>query len=128
MSPDGKWLAYVSTESGRPEIYLTAFPSGNGKWQPAQESGNAPRWSRDGKQLFYVKDDRLMAVDFHNGAVPQFGSPVALPVNIVSDRLFVNSYSAYAVTSDGRFFTTQPVGHTQPTIHLVTNWAEVAGR
>ena len=60
--------------------------------------------------------------------MPQFGSPVALPVNIVSDRIFLNSYSPYAVTSDGRFFTTQPVGHTQPTIHLVTNWAEVAHR
>jgi hypothetical protein len=69
-----------------------------------------------------------MVVDFHDGVVPQFGSPVALPVNIVSDRIFVNSHSAYAVTSDGRFITTQPVGHTQPTIHLVTNWAEVPGR
>lgn len=123
LSPDGKWLAYVSNESGRPEIFLTAFPSGQGKWQPSQEGGNAPRWSRDGKQLFYVKDDHLMAVAFQDGAVPQFGSPLALPVNIVSDRIFVNSYSAYAVTADGRFFTTQPVGHTQPTIHLVTNWA-----
>jgi len=122
LSPDGKWLAYVSTESGAPAVYLTAFPSGEGKWQPAQEGGNAPRWSRDGKQLFYVKDDRLMAVDFHDGTVPQFGSPVALPVNIISDRIFLNSYSPYAVTSDGRFFTTQPTGHTQPTIHLVTNW------
>jgi Tol biopolymer transport system component len=127
LSPDGKWLAYVSTESGRPEVYLTAFPSGAGKWQPAQEGGNAPHWSRDGKQLFYAKDDRLMAVDFHDGAVPQFGPPVALPVIIVSDRIFVNSYSAYAVASDGRFFTTQPVGHTQPAIHLVTNWAEASG-
>jgi len=43
-------------------------------------------------------------------------------VNITSDRILVNSYSAYATTSDGRFITTQPVGNTQPTIHLVTNW------
>jgi serine/threonine protein kinase/Tol biopolymer transport system component len=128
LSPDGKWLAYVSTESGAPEVYLTAFPSGEGKWQPTQEGGSAPRWSRDGKQLFYVKDDRLMAVDFHDGPVPQFGSATPLPVNIVSDRIFVNSYAPYAVTSDGRFITAQPIGHTQPAIHLVTNWKDIVGR
>lgn len=69
-----------------------------------------------------------MAVDFHGGAAAQFGPATALPVNIPSDRIFVGSYTSYAVTSDGRFITTQPVGHKQPTIHLVTNWAEVAGR
>ena len=128
LSPDGKWLAYVSMESGAPAVYVTTFPSGEGKWQPAQEGGNAPRWSRDGKQLFYTKDDRLMAVDFHDGTVPQFGAAAALPVKIVPDRIFLNSYSKYAVTADGRFITTQPVGHTQQTIHLVTNWDSIVGR
>jgi serine/threonine protein kinase len=128
LSPNGKWLAYVSTESGAPEIYLTSFPSGEGKWQASADGGNAPRWSRDGKQLFYAKDDRLTAVEFREGAIPQLGSAQALPVNIVSDRIFVNSYSAYAVTSDGGFITTQPVGDTQPTIHLVTNWNDIVGR
>jgi WD40 repeat protein len=127
LSPNGKWLAYVSTETGAPEIYLTSFPSGEGKWQASADGGNAPRWSRDGKQLFYAKGDRLTAVELHEGAMPQFGSAQALPVNIVSDRIFVNSYSAYAVTSDG-FITTQPVGDTQPTIHLVTNWNGIVGR
>jgi len=128
LSPDEKWLAYVSTESGAPEVYLTAFPSGEGKWQATPDGGNAPRWSRDGKQLFYAKDDRLMAVDFHDGAVPRFGSTTALPVSIVPDRIFVNSLSPYAVTSDGRFLTTQPAGQARPAIHLVTNWNEVIGR
>jgi Tol biopolymer transport system component len=128
LSPNGKWLAYVSTESGAPEIYLTSFPSGEGKWQASADGGNAPRWSRDGKQLFYAKDDRLTAVEFREGAVPQLGSAQALPVNIASDRIFVNSYSAYAVTSDGGFITTQPVGDTRPTIHLVTNWNDIVGR
>jgi hypothetical protein len=49
-------------------------------------------------------------------------------VNIDTDRIFVNSYPGYAVTSDGRFVTAQPRGHTQPTIHLVTNWGNVVGR
>ena len=69
-----------------------------------------------------------LAVDFHDGAVPQFGPATALPVNIASDRTFVGSYSPYAVTADGRFITTQPVGRTQQTIHLVTNWNAIVGR
>ena len=128
LSPNGKWLAYVSTESGAPEVYLTTFPAGEGKWQATQDGGHEPRWSRDGKELFYVKGDRLMAVDFHEGAMPQLGSAKTLPVNIVSDRIFLNPRSAYAVTSDGRVITTQPVGQTQPTIHIVTNWSDLVGR
>ena len=128
LSPNGKWLAYVSMESGAPEIYLTGFPEGAGKWQATPDGGNAPRWSRDGKQLVYAKGDRLMSIDFREGPLPQFGPPETLPVKITSDRIFVNSYSGYALTSDGRFIVTQPVGHTQPTIHLVTNWNEIIGR
>jgi len=128
LSPNGKWLAYVSMESGAPEIYLTAFPDGTGKWQATPDGGNAPHWSRDGKQLFYAKSDRLKVIDFHEGVMPRFGPPATLPVKIVSDRIFVNSYSGYAVTSDGRFIITQPVGHMQPTIHLVTNWNKIFSR
>ena len=128
LSPNGKWLAYVSSESGVPQVYLTAFPSGQGKWQATQDGGNAPRWSRDGKRLFYAKGERLMAVDFRDGAIPGFGSAQALLVSIVSDRIFVNSYSPYVVTSDGRVITTQLLGHGQPTIHLLTNWSRIVGR
>ena len=129
LSPNGKWLAYVSPESGTPEVYLTTFPSGEGKWQATQDGGGAPRWSGDGKQLFYVKADRVVAVDYRDGgALPEFGSVTALPVDVVSDRIFVNSYAPFAVTSHGRFITTQPVGRTEPTIHLVTNWNAIVGQ
>ena len=128
LSPNGKWLAYVSLESGAPEIYLTGFPDGSGKWQATPDGGNAPRWSRDGKKLFYVKGDRLMVADFRDVGLPQFGRPATLPVKISSDRIFVNSYSGYAATSDGRFITTRPSGPMQPAVHLVTNWSEVVGR
>jgi len=69
-----------------------------------------------------------VAVDFHEGAMAPLGSARALPVSIVSDRIFVHSYSPYAVTLDGRFITTQPAGRTQPTIQLVTNWSDLVGR
>ncbi len=63
LSPDGKWLAYVSTESGNQEVYVTAFPSLMGKWRISTAGGSWPRWSRDNKQLFFLDGTKLMAVD-----------------------------------------------------------------
>ena len=60
--------------------------------------------------------------------MPQFDTPTPLNINVVSDRLFVNSYAPYAVTSDGGIINTQPVGYSLPTIHLVTNWSDIVGR
>jgi serine/threonine protein kinase len=128
LSPNGKWLAYASMESGAPEIFLTGFPDGAGKWQATPDGGNAPRWSRDGKQLIYAKGERLMAVDFRETPLPRFGPPASTPVRITSDRIFLNSYAGYVLTSHGRFLVTQPLGQTQPTIHLVTDWNEIIGR
>jgi hypothetical protein len=54
LSPDAKWLAYVSDESGQQEIYVVPFPHGNGRWQVSSGGGNMPLWSRDGKELFYL--------------------------------------------------------------------------
>jgi Tol biopolymer transport system component len=122
LAPSGKWLAYMSTESGSPQVYVTSFPGGNGKWQATPNGGADPRWSRDGRQLFYVKDDRIEAVDFRDGAIPEFGTPAKLPVGVVSDPIFLTSFSAYAVTADGRFVTARRASNAQQVIHLVTNW------
>jgi len=54
FSPDGRWLAYASDESGRFEVYVQPFPRGGGKWQVSSEGGCAPLWARNGKQLFYL--------------------------------------------------------------------------
>ena len=63
FSPDGRWLAYASNESGRYEIYVRTFPEAGGKWQVSAAGGMQPRWRRDGRELFYVAPDtRLMAV------------------------------------------------------------------
>ena len=63
FSPDGRWLAYASNESGRYEIYIRTFPEAGGKWQVSAAGGVQPRWRRDGRELFYVAPDtRLMAV------------------------------------------------------------------
>ena len=80
FSPDGKWIAYSSNDSGRSEIYVQSFPAGPAKWPVSNGGGGFPRWRRDGKELFYLSpDNRIMAASVRAG--PQgleFGVPVAL--------------------------------------------------
>ena len=54
MSPDGRWLAYMSDESKRYEVYVVGFPSLNGRWQISVDGGGLPVWSRDGRELYFV--------------------------------------------------------------------------
>jgi Tol biopolymer transport system component len=64
FSPDGKWVAYSSDESGAREIYVQTFPASSGKWRVSANGGSQPSWRRDGKELYYISGDRkLMAVD-----------------------------------------------------------------
>jgi len=62
FSPDSRWLAYVSNESGRDEVYVIAFPGPGGRWQISTDGGAEPVWSRDGKELFYRNGDKMMSV------------------------------------------------------------------
>ncbi len=62
FSPDGRWLAYSSSESGKFEIFVRPFPSGDRKWQISNDGGRSARWSADGKELFYLQDKTMMAV------------------------------------------------------------------
>jgi len=81
-SPNGKWLAYDSDESGRQEVYVAAFPGPGGKWQISNGGGMKPSWSQDGKRLYYISGDKLMAVAVQNPASPEFGAPAALPIRL----------------------------------------------
>jgi Tol biopolymer transport system component len=62
VSPNGRWLAYSSAESGRNEVYVRGFPEGSRRWTVSTQGGRDPKWSRDGKELFYVEGARMMAV------------------------------------------------------------------
>jgi Tol biopolymer transport system component len=76
FSPDPRWIAYASDESGVYEIYVQPFPPTGGKWQVSTGGGVQPRWRRDGKELFYVAFDRtLMAVDVSTTPAISFGAP-----------------------------------------------------
>jgi Tol biopolymer transport system component len=117
LSPDGRWLAYQSNETGRFEIYVQAFPGKEGKWPVSVKGGTGPIWSRDGKELFYMAaDNKLMAVDVKSGARFEHG---------VSKPLFeVRSPSMFDVSPDAkRFLVVAPLEQAaKPPMTVVVNW------
>src|SRR5262249_40056610 len=80
FSPDGRWLAYASDESGEFEIYVQPFPELGQKWQVSTDGGVAPRWRRDGKEIFFLKfpEKTLMAAEVKAGSTLSVGEPKAL--------------------------------------------------
>lgn len=117
LSPNGKWLAYESDESGRFEVYVTAFPEPSGKWQISNGGGAAPSWSPDGKQLYYQNADKLMLVDIQNAEKFEFGAPIALPIHL-------NEFAAVGPVARGeRFPALKAVtgGASEPQ-QVIRNW------
>ena len=78
FSPDNRFLAYCSNESGRPEIYVRAFPDGQKKWQVSRDGGTQPRWRKDGRELFFVRGDTLFAIAVSTGPTFSVGEAVRL--------------------------------------------------
>ena len=102
VSPDGRWLAYLSDESGRPEVYVSAFPGLDVRRQVSRGGAVEPLWSRDGDELYYRSSDlKVVAVPF--GATPtlELGPPQALFDDTFQRANFLNPL--YAVGPDGRF-------------------------
>jgi Tol biopolymer transport system component len=128
LSPDGQWLAYVSNESGKQEVYVRSFTSAADRWQVSSAGGTQPRWRRDGKELFYVATDRkLTAVTVKQGATFEATAPVPL-FELRSPRYF--DRMDYAATADGqRFLVNTLVDDARPArITVVTNWKPDAKR
>ena len=132
ISPDGRWLAYESDQSGSDEIYVRPFPAiGEGRWQ-VSSNGGAPRWSRDGRELYFLSSrssgasmsSTLMAVPILRGDGFVTGPPVAIAP-------FPNRVRAsYDVAPDGRFLVSVPAvseitdGGARQRIVIVQNWFE----
>jgi hypothetical protein len=130
LSPDGRWLAYESTVSGQPEVYVQAFPKAGERWKVSQGGGGQARWRRDGRELFYVAPDmQLMAVSFApaankpdlGSAVPLFRARLATGWNISNSPALQKAQ--YDVAADGRFLMNVAVEtpRTAP-INLIINW------
>jgi len=123
FSPDGRWLAYTSLESGRWEVYVAAFPGPGGRWQVSTAGGHDPRWRRDGKELFYISDDRrIMSVEIKSDTTFEAGVPKPLFETTIAG---LAPLSLYDVSADGqRFLIVTPVGaQAASPLTLVVNWA-----
>ena len=116
LSPDGRWMAYVSHETGGEGVYVTAFPSGDGKWPISEHGGNQPQWRADGKELYYrTWNGKVKAVTITTE--PAFRASV--PMGVVDE-----SGEQYAATGDGRRFllVLRVTERISPPITVVTNW------
>ena len=124
FSPDGRWVAYETNESGRFEIVVQPFPAPTGKWQVSSNGGNQPRWRADGKELYFTAPDgKLMAAAITaTGTTFMAATPVALFAAPLASGFGANKQE-YAVSRDGRFLLNQPAeASTTTPITLILNW------
>jgi eukaryotic-like serine/threonine-protein kinase len=131
ISPDGHWIAYASDESGRFEVYVQPFPGLGGKWQISTNGGMEPRWSRDGRQLFYRSGDKMMAVEIQTRAGFAAGGPRLLFDQPYADTGVTTAGAAYDVAPDGQHFLMLKEDEAQTSqleLHVVLNWAEEVKR
>jgi serine/threonine protein kinase/Tol biopolymer transport system component len=123
FSQDGRWVAYVSNETGSSEVYVTRFPGPSGKWPISTSGGNYPRWSGNGRELFFVgRDGRLMAAAV-DGRGQEFD--VGSLRSLFAIRPNTTGRYPYDVSADGQRFLVNAVveAAAQAPITLVVNWA-----
>jgi hypothetical protein len=124
FSPDGRWVAYNSRETGRAEVYITSFPGKGARWQVSASGGTQPRWRRDGKELFFISGaGELMAA-----AIEAQGDQ--LEIRDVKPLFRVNLFTGprlgahgYDVSPDGKRFLANSAGEAGGArIAIVSNW------
>jgi Tol biopolymer transport system component len=120
VSPDGRWLAYSSNETGRPQVYVTSFPSGAGKWLVSEQVGDVPAWRRDGKEIYFASDSSLVAAD-----VTAVGGQFSVGPSRVVAQLgnAIASGRVYDAMPDGsRFVAPIVASDSAAPIQLLINW------
>jgi eukaryotic-like serine/threonine-protein kinase len=125
FSPNGRWVAYVSDESGRPEVYVQSFAPSGGKWQISTGGGDHREWRRDGKELFYLSSAKqLMSVPVESGAAFEAGIPAPLFEVFVPAKSMTRDRNDYVVAENGqRFLVCSFVDKERARpITVVSNW------
>jgi Tol biopolymer transport system component len=126
FSPNGRYVAYLSRESGRYEVYVDSFPERGSRWTVSSNGGRRVRWSRDGTELFYVEgDDTLMVVKVSTDG--DFSASPATPLFEHPSLNAERNHAPYDVSADGRqFLLAEPVGEEEysppPQIRVTQNW------
>jgi len=131
FSPDGRWVALVSNESGRAEIFLQSFPEGRSRMQVSTAGGTQVRWSADGKEVFYVAPDgKMMAVSIAlGGASPEVKLPVPLfQTHLATGTNVLGNKPQYAVSRDGRFLLNTAIESASTPIVVAMNWMKKLGK
>jgi eukaryotic-like serine/threonine-protein kinase len=135
ISPNGRWLAYVSNESGQTEVYVRPFPSGPRRWtvSAGRALSREPRWRRDGKELFFLEagraGQRLIAVPVQGGVSDDFhlGTPQALFEFLSYPTVPSNNVFLYTPSADGqRFLVNLEAGNEGPSLNVIVNWEKAA--
>ncbi len=130
LSPDGKWLAFVSQESGRSEIHVQSFPDAAGRWMVSSDAGagivSLPSWRSDGRELFYLRGGAVVAVSVQGADTFSFGSPETLfNVSVTT------SNADYAVSADGQRILTNelpPADQSEIGATLIQSWTSLLSR
>jgi WD40-like Beta Propeller Repeat len=127
LSPDGRWVAFTSDETGAQQVYIQAYPGGEQRQQVSSGGGTEPQWRKDGREIFFLNENRTMtAAPVSSAGVP--GTPQLL----FQTRVAVtgNAYRrSYEVSPDGQRFlvNTMPGDAHQPVIHVVLDWRALLG-
>jgi len=128
VSPDGRWLAFESGESGQSEIYVVGFAGGAGRWQISTQGGGEPAWGPSGRELFYLGfDNKMMRVEVTTGPSFEVGVPEPLfPVTLASLTL----RNRYRISPDGeRFLVLAPQGgEAKPPVTVLLHWKQLLAR
>jgi Tol biopolymer transport system component len=127
FSPDGKWVAFVSTDSGRPEVFVQSFPDGRSRTQVSTSGGTQVRWSANGNEIFYLAPDgKLMSASVGlNGAAPDVKLAVALfQTYLATGTNVIGNKPQYAVSRDGRFLLNTAVESPSAPIVVSINWMQ----
>lgn len=127
VSPCGRWLAYVSQETGTDEVYVRPASGHGGKWHVSLEGGLAPVWSPDGRELFFVRNDAMMVVSIEANETQVTAGPPRKLFNFPPGRRSERDIRSFDIAPDGKRFVlmrsaTPGIGRRQ--INIVLNWSE----